>query len=664
MDNYYAKINFRDHTPVAAEFDDIYFSTQSGIDETKHVFIKYNQLTKRFSQLQDNDIFVIGETGFGSGLNFLVTLNLWQQVVKTKAKLFFISFEKHPLSQTDMAQILSKLKPSDPIDDYSSNIQELLSQYYLPLPATHRLHFSNNIFLNIIIGDIQQTIPTQNFIANAWFLDGFTPTKNIDMWNDTVLNNIKRLSQTGSTFATFTANSAVRRLLIMYGFTVNKAHGFSKREMLYGSLDLLPVNNASALELRLGKINNRPTPWFDNYTNHNPDKKVIIIGGGISGAASAYSLARRGYKVTIYEQNNTLASGASGNYQGILYGNFKGHHTPIQELSFAGYRYSHQLITKLLGDVGNCGLIQLAHNEQELIAHQKITSMLPSDFCRLVFADEITQLSGVKTSYPSGLYFPYGLWLNPPSLINQLVSHPNIQIICDTKISDIVYRNDKRWDIVANNAPIDHAYNIVVCNADMLNTFSLFKDLSIRKIRGQVSIVKDKSPTQMILCGEGYITPNLGDKYTIGATFDFKNIKTTVTINDHLINLRMAQQIAQTTITDPHTLDGNAAIRASTYDYVPLVGPVANWPKFSTTYAKLSQDSNSWLSHKCPYLKGIYLNVAHGAKGMLTAPVSGEIIADYIDNTPISSSEVLRRALHPNRVYFRNLVKAIKHSQA
>lgn len=402
----------------------------------------------------------------------------------------------------------------------------------------------------------------------------------------------------------------------------------------------------------------RPKPWFDTYSNHNPEMKVIIIGGGISGITTAYSLANRGYNVTIYEQGNAIASGASGNYQAILYGSFKSSNPSIKEFSYTGYNYSLNLIKNILPhNPGNCGLIELAQDETEYISHQKIAATLPSDFCRIVDQDEINKLSGSTVICKSGLYFPNGLWVNPFNFLNQLIKHPNIKVICNTLISDISRHNNITWNVISNGQIIDNAHNIVVCNADKLNEISLFSKLSIRKIRGQISIINNKSPTNIILCGNGYITPNFDNKYTIGATFDFRNLNTIVTGSDHLTNIKHIKNMGLNISDNIHEIAGNAAIRASTYDYMPLVGPIANYDLFIERYAKLKLDSNYWLTDKCPYLHGIYLNIGHGAKGLSTAPICGEIIADYITNNKSSLSETLRLALHPNRVYVRNLVK-------
>lgn len=650
---YYAEISWKDNTPSSILFDDVYYCEASGIEESNYVFIQHNQLEERFAKLQDNETFIIGETGFGSGLNFLNVLNLWQKTITCNAKLFFISFERYPLSPTDLKTINSNLP----------NFEELDKQYYLPFEATHRLSFKHNVYLNLVIGDVNETLKQQNFLTDAWFLDGFTPTRNSEMWTETVFMQIARLSKTGTTFATYTASSAVRKNLQGTGFYVNTAKGFHKRNMLYG---YLMQQAQTSQKLLCSK------PWFARYTN-NKSPRIIIIGGGISGAATAYSLAKRKYQVTLYEQNEQLSKAASGNYQAMLYGSFSAYKNPILELSFSGYRYSHYLIEQLLSlekeEYAKCGLIQLGFSSKEIKSQSDlILSSIPDDFCHKIDKNKIEQLAGIKVNYDSGLYFPYGLWLNPQALVKKLLDLPNIQVILEQKIDEI--EQNGNWQLIHNGKVIDSANSIVLCNSDSADKFDITKNLTLRKIRGQISIADDNNidissnhinanNIHTILCGSGYITPKRGNKYTFGATFNFKNLHTNITLNDHLQNIQTAKTISNIFgHINVENLTGQAAIRASTYDYMPIVGPLAKYAQFKITYAKLAKDKNIRLDHPCEYHTGLYLNAAHGSKGMLTAPICGEIIADYIDNTPMPCSESLRIALHPNRLYVKELVKS------
>lgn len=226
---YYAEISWENDIPISQKFGDVYFSKASGLEETRYVFHKHNYLEERFAKLSEDDAFTIGETGFGSGLNFLATLQLWQEKAINNAKLHYISIEKYPLKPKDLAIILSYFP------ELKSISMDLINQYYLPLPAMHRISFAHNVELTLIIDDIKDALPKINSKVDAWFLDGFSPAKNADMWNEEIFHQLSRLSTQTTTYATFTSSSLVRKALIAADFSVNKTKGFAfKREMIYG----------------------------------------------------------------------------------------------------------------------------------------------------------------------------------------------------------------------------------------------------------------------------------------------------------------------------------------------------------------------------------------------------------------------------------------------
>ena len=231
----FSALEWRNGQPYSQTFDDVYFSTDNGISETNHVFIAQNQLQNRFESLTQNQ-FTIIETGFGTGLNFLVASMLWLAHAPPHAQLYFYSIEKHPLNLTDLSRAHG-LWPQ-----FSSISNELLVQYKtLKSGANYFSMAGGRIKLNLQIDDIALALPQFTKTADAWFLDGFAPAKNAEMWSAEVFAHIARLSQTNTTFATFTSAGLVRRGLQAVGFSVKKLAGFGKkREMLCGTFVGLP----------------------------------------------------------------------------------------------------------------------------------------------------------------------------------------------------------------------------------------------------------------------------------------------------------------------------------------------------------------------------------------------------------------------------------------
>lgn len=224
-------LEWRDGQPYSTRFQDIYFSSDDGLAETDYVFLQGNNLPKRFQQLDLNSSeFIIIETGFGTGLNFLCAVKLWLELAPANARLHFISTEKYPLSLPDIAAahfLWPELKMLS---------QEFLLSYQTLLDSKKTTSlFDDRIELTLLIGDANTTLKDLAIKANAWFLDGFAPAKNPDMWQDELFSQMARLSDPGTTFATFTSAGTVRRSLQTAGFSVAKQPGFGKkREMLIG----------------------------------------------------------------------------------------------------------------------------------------------------------------------------------------------------------------------------------------------------------------------------------------------------------------------------------------------------------------------------------------------------------------------------------------------
>lgn len=220
------------NVPRSEEFDDVYFSEVGGLAETQHVFIRGNRLPDAW---KGKEIFTICETGFGTGLNFLVAAKLWRES-KGYARpehLNYISFEKYPLERDYIKECLSRWEV------LSEELELLVSHYpHVITDGVHMIEVTPSITLTLIFGDVNEELPKLETRVDCWFLDGFKPSSNPDMWSETVFQNMARLSNKGARFATFTAAGFVRRGLEAAGFTVEKVPGFGrKKEMCIGAFD-------------------------------------------------------------------------------------------------------------------------------------------------------------------------------------------------------------------------------------------------------------------------------------------------------------------------------------------------------------------------------------------------------------------------------------------
>lgn len=242
-ENPIANIEWRNGQPYASAFDDVYFSTDNGLLETDYVFLQGNDLANRWQHLStpmSTQTFTIAETGFGTGLNFLCAAQLWLATAPKNAILHYISTEKYPLNVQDFTAALQLWPTLSPLSTPLLNgYENMLNHAERYINAEACIFMGNRIQLSLLIGDATacfSTLDAKNTNIDAWFLDGFSPAKNPDMWQAALFNEMARLSSKASTFATFTSAGAVRRGLMASGFEVTKRTGFGKkREMLIGS---------------------------------------------------------------------------------------------------------------------------------------------------------------------------------------------------------------------------------------------------------------------------------------------------------------------------------------------------------------------------------------------------------------------------------------------
>ncbi len=211
--------------PISTQFDDPYYSNADGRAETDFVFIHGNKLHERW---HEKEVFTIAELGFGTGLNFIETVRQWRELDSEKTQLNFISFEQFPISQEEMAKALSHWPEL-------TELAKQLSCIWKPEQGIIETNFLKNINLTVHLGDANTILPTTDFKADAWYLDGFSPAKNPELWNERLMQEVGKHTVNKGTFATYTAAGFVKRGLIAAGFEVEKVKGFGrKREMLIG----------------------------------------------------------------------------------------------------------------------------------------------------------------------------------------------------------------------------------------------------------------------------------------------------------------------------------------------------------------------------------------------------------------------------------------------
>lgn len=647
-----AHIEWKQDTPVSTTFDDMYFNVQAGLAESRHVFLQGNQLETRFRQLSENT-FTIAETGFGTGLNFLAARELWLKTAPADAQLHFISVEKHPLRKDDLQQALSHWP------ELNSGSTQLIERYPLPVPGFHRLRLDGGrVNLTLMLMDAAEAYAQMSATVDAWFLDGFAPSKNPEMWNSALFSQIGRLSAPGTTLATFTAAGFVRRGLQDVGFEIAKVPGFGQKREMVTALFRTDGNSAT------GEYASE-TPWYDRPESTTRPEEIIVIGAGVAGCATARAFAERGIKVTLLERNPEIAQEGSGNRQGALYAKLPVSHNTQGQLHLSGLLYSDRLLREADPDRSfwsDCGLLQLAANDKELDRQQALIEKTQFDasIVQAIAHDEASALAGMEVGAP-GLYMPKGGWVAPQELCAYLLKHPLVELRCNTQVHSLAQNpDDLSWQVqLAEGNPIT-AGTVILCTAAETKQLNQTAYLPIKPIRGQTTIAAADKQLNTVVCADGYVSPSREGQYCFGATFDLHDLSLEVRTEDHDKNLAKLRNSVPTLADEIDTakLEGKTAYRCSTADYLPITGGVPDYEAFVEDYAKLRVD-RKWKFDSAPpqHLKGLYINVGHGSKGLITAPLCGEVLAALICNEPAPVEKELLDALNPARFIIKNLIR-------
>lgn len=589
--------------PISKQFGDVYFSKDNGLLETRHVFLNGNDLTERLAQLEPHAYFCVGETGFGTGLNILALWQLWQQVRPANhSHLHAISVEKFPLSKHDLIRALNVWPELKPL------AEQLIAQYPLPIAGCHRLNFPNERFsLDLWLGDAHDVFPVipKTHQVNAWFLDGFAPSCNPDMWEDNVLNNIIRLSDQGTTFSSFSVAGVLKRGLKQHGVAISRPRGFKhKREMLKA---IWPITDAE--------------PTLEKKTPKQ--RQIAIIGAGIAGLSMAWAFASRGHQVTIFEQSAPL-SGASGNPLALLNPKLCPIEQADQHLMTLAWQHA------------------LTHYAQfaafRAIEVNQIALKNPDDLLRL--ADEYPQ--EVLTAQPThDLIHSASLKLNsagvirPHQLRNEILAHANIKLHI-AEVTEI--RKATQTELYSQTDCLGTFDHVVVCSA--LNSQQFFQEYPVLKaIRGQVSWLNNAAqPLELDQAYSygGYCMQLDAEQLILGASFYPNRDDDDVLIEDHQHNLSLLASVFPNyakRLAPIETWQGRASVRAQSLDYFPLLGKVQ--PE-----------------------QEIYTLAGLGSKGFLFAPLCSEILVAEILQQACPVPESLRQKLQVTR--FQKKVKAKK----
>ncbi|MCB1143886.1 MAG: bifunctional tRNA (5-methylaminomethyl-2-thiouridine)(34)-methyltransferase MnmD/FAD-dependent 5-carboxymethylaminomethyl-2-thiouridine(34) oxidoreductase MnmC [Leptospiraceae bacterium] len=616
-------------------YDDIYWSGDGGYGEKKYVFLDSIQIEERWKSKAS---FTILELGFGAGLNFLVTVERWTQSISNH--LNFLSFEKHPLPGEALETLLKNFPDLEP---YS---KKLIRKYKYIEKGMHVLDFPEwNVTLTLFIGDVLEELNKIETGVDVFFLDGFAPRKNPEMWSREIFTKLKSLSDNQSIFATYSTALSVIENAEKSGFLTEKKQGYeSKKYMLMG----YPPPNTSK----------PPHPYysFKNLSKMDHDS-IAIIGGGMAGVAIARSLARLGKEVTLFEAEMDIAMKSSGNPAGIFNPSLSGDPTTASTLEVAGFwnllRILEDEISLPESEFGKDG-IEIISDETERSRLLKSMETYAVSKNLIYFSEELNRF-----------VLPQSGWIHPASFCKRIIQkyESRIHVKTETEISELKKEND-RWILIdSEGSSVGNFSDVVIAGAIDSKKFQQTEWLPLREVRGQICLI-DKStlsqgPSKPVVFPNGYIIPKNG-KFLVGATYDNYSISEEIRHSDtERILSNLANYIPLTEFPNTSELYARAGIRATTPDHLPVIGPIPDFDFAVENYMDLKHRGFRADNSTFPpmeYNRGLYVFTAFGSKALLLAPFLADFLAEIIirgeTHLPIS----ILHQLIPNRFILRYIV--------
>ncbi len=618
-------------TPYSALFDDVYHSALGGPAQARHVFLGGNELPQRW---QGKDRFVILETGFGTGLNFLATWQAWRDDPQRCRRLHFISFEKHPFTQADLADCQQAWP------EFAELAGELQQKWPPLVPGMHRLHLDQGrVILTLTFGDAATQLRTIDASVDAFFLDGFTPAKNPELWSPYFCKGLTRLAAPGATLATWSVAGDVRRALSEAEFEVKKRPGFAgKRQMLSGCL-------------RSRKPERHVAP---------SDRRAIVIGAGIAGSTTAHALAAAGWQVTVLEQADEAGSGASSNLAGMLRPLPSADDNRLSRLTRAGFLASRALLAGLPDARWSpCGVLHLAREPEHEAQQRRAAEQLgwPPELLQFVDRDEASRRLGQPVAI-GGWWFPGGGWVQPPSVCRAaLAAFPErIAVRFNTTVARLK-RTSSGWQALdANGEVLAEAPVAIMASGVAAPRFEQFAWLPQRSARGQVSHLPANTAPALdsVLFQIGYAMPEVDGRRLIGASLSYEDDDIAERATDHADNLaRLRLSLPGFAAgVDPARLGGRVGFRPMSPDRLPIVGPVPD-PAAASPNTRL---------HNLPRQPGLWCVQGFGARGIVWSALMADLLVSRLEGEPLPLENDLVDACDPGRFLLKAARRAIDDS--
>ena len=594
-----ARLEFKDGVPYSAAYGDIYHSADGGAGQARHVFLHGCDLPHRWA---GRDSFAVLETGFGTGLNFLTTWTAWRDDPQRPVRLHFLSVEKHPFCADDLAR-LHALWP-----EFSALSDELLANWPTLTPGFHRIALDGGrVQLTLMLGDAHDCLPQVHAGVDAFYLDGFAPDCNADLWQPRLFDALAKLARPGAVAASYTVAAAVRQGLTQAGFACEKRAGFGRKR------HCLSARHAGRFQ-RVGSA---------------APQHVAVIGAGVAGAAVAHALAARGLSVTVLERAGAPAQAASGNPLAVFRPLISREDSLSSRLTRAAFLHDLRAWTALGGiEWSRCGVLHLAKGADAAMKQQQALAATapPAGYARWVGLGEARELANWPVAAP-GTFYPTAGWIVPAGLCRAWLDHPAIQLKTGSAIA-CVQAVASGWQVLGEDgAVLADADAVVLANARDVLDLVPDQPWPLSIVRGQITqLPPGRLPAiRRVIAREGYVAPG-GGRLLVGATYEHDDDDIAPRTASDMANLARLEAILPG--AGEHLgageVKGRASLRATLPDRLPIVGAVSGQP-------------------------GLFVAAGYASRGVVWAGLLGEALADLMTQQPLPLEAELMRAIAPQR---------------
>ena len=615
-----ADIDFSGGVPRSRRFADVYHAQSGAMAQATHVFLGGNGLPGRWAGRR---AFALLELGFGLGRNFLATWAAWRADPQRCEHLEYVAIEAHPPRHEDLQRACAGTELAAALPE---GLAQALVNAWPPLtPGVHLLEFDQGrVRLVLALGEARQMLRQIVGRFDAFYLDGFAPRVNPQAWEVPLLQALGRHAAPGATAATWCVARAVTEGLRAAGFEPRRAAGLPPRREMTVAVHA-PRHAAPAPPGRPG------APWTG-------PREALVVGAGLAGAATAWALARRGWSVTVLDREAAPAAGASGNPAGLFHGAIHpgdGVHARAHRAGamLTARRVQEALRSGVKGEVA--GLLSLGPGNAQ-------ADECPADYASAVDAGQASALAQLPLAGPA-VHYAQGGWVDPAGLVRHWLAAPGIRLQANCTVS--AWRRASGtgpsvWEVTdADGQVLAQAPMLVLAGGANLDGM-LGLEAPLQKVRGQVTWFDSAATPRLPVTGHGYaVSPSPG-RVLCGASSSADDPEPLPRESDHAHNLARLQTLTGCAPGEGMTLGGRVSWRSTTDDRLPLIGAM---PDPQATASR--QDQVRFM----PRLPGLFVVGGFGSRGLTWAPLAGEVIAAWLEGTPVPLEAELLDAVDPSR---------------